>query len=387
MSVANNQTGAEGNKFEFIAKNQVTTIGMGCPNMAFTLRKDNHGNSMVKSTLSMFSGSIPILMSLPSSSVIDTSINHPQGTWSLYIANKWTIDVGSGGISLKTSGPISFASPHIVLAGEDNLHLHAGETVHIKSGKIVLIESKKAIFKNAETYFNNVISTTSNVIIGGGLYVKGECFISHMTCQGVGMTTKSSGPFKANMNPFQSYSVKTGNSIYSIEKLGINFSNLILSLAGQLPQTPGFIDTIISLPLPKPIDSIINVPAKIAFPRGIQLISDSFHAINPAMTDVIWETELPLGTGALVTDVVSPFGHKHDYVGPAVTYKKDTVEAYKAAFESGLDKQNPVPHEPPVPGGLSQIAEMYDGIKEEMTESAKNAATQLLKNMGCPFPF
>ena len=387
MSVANNQTGAEGNKFEFIAKNQVTTIGMGCPNLAFALRKDSHGTSMVKTALSMFSGSIPILMSIPTSSVIDTSINHPQGTWSLYIANKWTTNVGSGGLSLKTSGPISYASPHIVLAGEDNLHLHAGEMLQLKSGKIVMVEAKKTIFKDAECYFNNVISTTSNVIIGGGLYVRGECFFSHISCQGVNMWTKESPPLKASLSPFQSYSVKTGNSDFSLMKLGLNFSTAILALSEQLPQTPGFIDTIISLPLPSPIDSIINVPAKIAFPYGIQLISDSFYSLNPKITDVIWETELPIGIGKLVSDVVSPFGHKHEYMGPSATYKNDTIQAYGAAFSSGIDKQNPVPHEPPVPGGLSKITEMYDKMVEEINGSAKNVASATLKAMGCPFPF
>ena len=386
MSVANNQTGAEGNKFEFIAKNQVTTIGMGCPNMSFTLRKDNHGKSMVKTALSLFSGSIPILMSIPTSSVIDTSINHPQGTWSLYIANKWTTNVGSGGISLKTSGPSSYSSPHIGRAGNDNLHLHAGEMLQLKSGKIVMVEAKKTIFKDTELYFNNVISTTSNVIIGGGLYVRGECFISHMTCQAVNMWTKESPPLKASLNPFQSYSVKTGNSDFSIMKLGLNFSSAILALSEQLPQTPGFIDTIISLPLPSPIDSIINVPAKIAFPFGIQLISDSFYALNPAMTEVVWETELPLGVGKLVSDVVSPFGHKHEYKGPAATYKNDTIETYGAAFKSGLDKQNPVSHEPPVPGGFSQITEMYDELVGDLQGAAKNVATATLQSMGCPFP-
>lgn len=386
MGVSNNQSGAEGNKFEFIAKNKVTTIGMSCPNIGPSIRTDNHGSAYVKPVLSKYMGSVPIVGSLPSSSVIDASINHPHGSWSLYIGNKWNVGVGSGGISIKTTGTSNFKSPKINLVGENDVNVDGGSVVQIKSGKVVSINAKLLVVSKAQSVFNGNITTTSNLVVNGGLFVRGETFLSHVTMQGVNMHTKESAPITAYLNPVQSFAVKNGSSQFAKLNLFSAFSSGLSSMSGSLPNTPGYIDILIAIPLPSPIDSVINVPGRIAFPSGVQFISDGFYKMCPEQATLAWTNPIPLPSfEQSIPDITSSTGHTHEFKGPAITYKKDTGEFYEAAASSGVDGSKPIGHEPGVPGGLSQLSEWTNQYIDNAKQSVVDAGTNLLKNMGWPF--
>lgn len=365
----NNQTGAEGNKFEFIAKNKVTTIGMGCPNLAPSTRIDLHGKPYYKFAISPNLGTVPIVGSMPSAGMVDTSIVHPQGSWSLAIGNKWNISVGTGGISIENPGPYMNNSDYIVLFGNVRTNLHSGSVVDIKSGDFIILNSNKIYMTCNEMVINNTIMVNDNVVVNGGLFVRGETFLTHLTTMAQPMRTEESGNINSYINPSQSFAVLGANSVLAQSKLLATFGGLMSSITGSMPNIDGFIEILLTLQFPSPIDKVLTVPGKIAFPYGIRLISDGTYGMNPIKVEEQWNMRPPVGSGLTKGDCVSS-GHGHQYTVPAGTYLKSVDEVYKKAATSKITENKPINHNPAQFGGLSDwFGEWIDNQKKKITDS------------------
>ena len=380
MSVANNQTGAEGNKFEFIAKNKVTTIGISCPNLSYSVRMDRRGKSTVGFTLGKSTGSVPIRGAMPSASIIDTSVTHPQGSWWISIANKWDVTVGAGGINYETRGPLQIFSEYGTIIGKNGLNLQGGELVEIKSDKYISINAPKVLLNDTNLMCNASLKTTGNMVANGGFYARGETYITHMTTQSQNMNTKDCDCIDASINPTQSFAVKNGSSALAQLKLAPYMP--LSSLLSSVPDTPGMIDAVVTLPFPPPIDAILTLPIKLAFTRGIQLISDNFYSVSPAESELVWNTSYPSGYGLKLPDVVGG-EHSHEFTGPAATYLPDTNALYEAAADSGIMDNKAIGHNQSTPGGglgglKGWFSDYCDGVKKSISNKAKKRFKRMI---------
>lgn len=368
MSSLNNQTGAEGNKFEFIAKNKVTAIGMGCSNRAPATRVDKHGTPYCKFSLSPTLGTIPIYGSIPSAGIVDTAIVHPQGSWSLGIGNKWSITVGSGGISVQNVGPYVNNSDYMVLFGNVRTNLHSGSVVDIKSGDVITLNSKKILMSCEEMVINNTVKVNNNVVVNGGLFVRGEAFFTHMTMMSQPMRTEDSGVINSYINPNQSFAVMGANSVIAQSKLLTTFGGLLSTISGSFDDIDGFIEIILTLPLPSPIDRIITIPAKIAFPYGIRLMSDSVYGMNPVKSEEAWENRPEVGVGLTKGDAIA-MGHEHQFTGPAGKFVSSTDEIYKKVSSSKIMENKPINHNKAEYGGVSDwFGQWAENQKKKITD-------------------
>lgn len=380
MSVNNNQTGAEGNKFEFIAKNKITMVGMGCPNLSYCLRMDKRGRSTVGFKLGKSTGTIPIRGAMPSSSLVDTSALHPQGSWWIDIGNKWSTSVGAGGIDFKTKGPLRFFSEYGTIIGKNGLNLQGGEVVEIKSDKFIVLNAPKLLMEKTNLNMNATIKTTGNMVANGGFYARGETYISHMTIQAQPMETKECDCIDANVNPAQSFAVRNGSSALASAKL-LPYMPLA-ELLGEVPDTPGMIDAVITLPFPPPIDATFTLPIKLGFTKGIRLISDNFYTTSPVEAETMWNMSYPLGYGLKLPDVVGG-EHCHNFVGPSATYLQNTNDVYKAAAESGITENKAIGHNQMTPGGgvnglTGWLNDYANGVKKSTSEKAKKRFKRML---------
>jgi hypothetical protein len=368
----NNQTGSEGNGFEFYAKNKVTVVGGGCVNLSPCTRIDNRAKSLQKFKLSSNTGTIPYRGSMPSATMIDTSITHPIGTWSLCVGNKWDITVGTGGIRLTNTGPLMSTSPYVVFFGEEQLNLHSGTIVEIKSGRTISLDAPQIVINaSKEMVMQSSLCTNANIVANGGFFARGETFITHMTVQSQMMETKECTDCEMFINPTQSFAVAAGNSTFAQLKLGTTYSGALASASGSLPNQSGLVDVVIALWLPSPFDKVLTVPAKIGFPLGIRLISDGLYGSDPASTETTWITK-PTPEHGLKSHDASGGAHSHMYTAPAATYVKDTEELYSAAKDSDVMSNKPIGHEPVSQGGMQDWIKNYiNKQKKAVTDSIK----------------
>ena len=120
--------------------------------------------------------------SVPHVEEIDNSSAFPVGNYTLNVGNKYDVLVGSGGMQLKTSGPVEIGGTSLkVSAHKINLQSAAG--VNISSENIVELQSAKtiALRSNRQILIEPGLGVKNNTIVGGSTYTEGETYLHHIT--------------------------------------------------------------------------------------------------------------------------------------------------------------------------------------------------------------
>ena len=107
----------------------------------------------------------------------------PGGSYTLNVCNKWNVQVGSGGISMKTSGSVDIGGTITNIAG-DQVNVGSAREVNIDGGErlsmvadIISIRQRN----RGQVLVDSNLGVSQNVIIGGGLHVEGELTCNHIT--------------------------------------------------------------------------------------------------------------------------------------------------------------------------------------------------------------
>ncbi len=113
---------------------------------------------------------------------IDNSSNFPSGNDDAVVGNRFSKTVGSGGISLKTTGAMELGGMSLK-CGFKRANINASHGIQIASESFVEIQSLKTIMlrTNRQVYVEGALGIKGNTIIGGGLYVEGEVYCQHIT--------------------------------------------------------------------------------------------------------------------------------------------------------------------------------------------------------------
>jgi len=107
----------------------------------------------------------------------------PGGSYTLNVCNRWNVQIGAGGMSMKSYGPVdiggtitNIGGTQVNIGSENEINIDGGKRVNIvgdiltlrqRTGKQVLVDSNLGVAKN--------------VVIGGGLHVEGELCVNHVT--------------------------------------------------------------------------------------------------------------------------------------------------------------------------------------------------------------
>ena len=106
----------------------------------------------------------------------------PVGNYSVHAGNKYNINAGSGGVDIKTSGPVEIGGTTYKLAA-NKVSIQASAGVHMSSENLVDITSLKNISlrSNKQVLVEPGLGVKNNVIIGGSTYTEGETYLHHVT--------------------------------------------------------------------------------------------------------------------------------------------------------------------------------------------------------------
>jgi hypothetical protein len=173
--------GNGGDEEEFTYRNKLEVVG-AATNDYPSVRIDPEGRSQPSEVNVGVDTSYVNVDSVPHVEEVDNSSAFPVGNYTLNVGNKYDVVVGSGGIQLKTSGPVEIGGTTLKMSAH-KINLQSAAGVNISSENIVELQSAKSIAlrSNRQILVEPGLGVKNNAIIGGSTYTEGETYLHHVT--------------------------------------------------------------------------------------------------------------------------------------------------------------------------------------------------------------
>lgn len=162
-------------------RNKTETIGVSFNDYP-SVRIDPEGRSQPFEMLVGDTGVFKNHDYIPLVEEVDNASNYPCGNDVKVIGNSFRRHVGSGGISLKTSGNMEVGAATLKM-GAKKININASHGLQLASDACVEIQSLKSVVlrSNRQVLVESSLGIKDNVIIGGATYTEGETYLHHIT--------------------------------------------------------------------------------------------------------------------------------------------------------------------------------------------------------------
>ena len=170
-----------GDDQEFTFRNKVVMVGATFNDYP-SIRYDDEGRATPgRVSVGDHAGAYVEVESVPHVEEVDNS-KFPVGNYTVQAANKYNISVGSGGIDIKTTGPVEVGATSYKLAAH-KVSINASKGINIGSENLVELTSLKNISlrSNKQIYIEPSLGVKDNLVVGGGSYLQGETYLHHVT--------------------------------------------------------------------------------------------------------------------------------------------------------------------------------------------------------------
>jgi len=186
MTQEEKQMGEGGNSFEFVTKHKVITAGLVQNTAdAYTISTDplDAFNLVTSVSPNLIAGYYQPVVELVAPFKKLFVPDMPGGNLDIFAMNRFKVQSGAGGVSVRTTGNMDITGGLVSVAG-------AQVTIGSKDGQVALNGSIVQIGGDAVVLKSNIgeqvvvdstLGVSKNVIIGGGAYVEGELFVNHVT--------------------------------------------------------------------------------------------------------------------------------------------------------------------------------------------------------------
>ena len=173
--------GLGGSEIIDIAKDKVETIGLAMNDFS-SFRVDTKGKLYNSKMIVSKGGTVPGKTESPLLEYVHVD-DLPGGSYTLNVCNKFNCQVGSGGIKMRTFGPVEISGSITNIAGEQ-VNIASEYEVNIDGGKRLSIVADILQIrqrKGEQVLVDSNLGVNGNIIIGGGLHVEGEISCHHIT--------------------------------------------------------------------------------------------------------------------------------------------------------------------------------------------------------------
>ena len=173
--------GLGGSQIINIGKHKVETVGLAMNDFG-SIRVDNKGKIYRDSVVVHPEGTYNSQKESPLVEYVHVD-DLPGGTYTLNVCNKWNVQVGAGGVSMKSFGPVDIGGTIVNMSGEQ-VNVTSQSEVNIDGGKrLTLVADILSIRQRnrKQVLVDSNLGVSQNVIIGGGLHVEGELSVNHVT--------------------------------------------------------------------------------------------------------------------------------------------------------------------------------------------------------------
>ena len=175
------QMGLGGSEIIEIAKHKIETIGTAMNDFP-SVRVDAQGKCLISEVIVGKYGTFYNRAATPLVEYVHVD-DLPGGNSTLNVCNRYNIMVGSGGLSMKSYGPVNItgtitniAGEQVNIASENEVNIDGGARLSLV-GDVVSIRQRN----RQQIVIDSNLGVTSNVTVAGGMHVEGELFVNHIT--------------------------------------------------------------------------------------------------------------------------------------------------------------------------------------------------------------
>lgn len=173
--------GLGGHEIVDITKHKIETIGT-IMNDFGSIRIDSQGK-IYNSAVSI--GTLGVFENQEASPLVEyVHVDDlPGGNYTLNVCNRYTVQVGAGGVSMKSFGPVQIGGTVVNMSGEQVNLASSGET-NIDGGRRLTVTADIMVFKQRQmkqVLVDSSLGVSRNLIVGGGAHIEGELTINHIT--------------------------------------------------------------------------------------------------------------------------------------------------------------------------------------------------------------
>lgn len=113
----------------------------------------------------------------------------PGGNYTLNVCNRFNVQVGAGGISMKSYGPVdiggtitNISGNQVNIGSEFETNIDGGRRLNISADILCLrARNQKDKTQDEQVLVDGNLGVKTNVVIGGGMHVEGEVSLNHVT--------------------------------------------------------------------------------------------------------------------------------------------------------------------------------------------------------------
>lgn len=108
----------------------------------------------------------------------------PCGTYNLCVSNRYNVDVGAGGLSIKSVGSFRIqGNARGVISATDEIYISSKGNINLASSDDISIVSKSLRLQGSnQVLIDSNLGVKSNLLVNGGAFIDGEVFLNHISC-------------------------------------------------------------------------------------------------------------------------------------------------------------------------------------------------------------
>ena len=187
LSEQERMMGLGGNEIVDITKHKIETIGLVMNDFG-SIRVDEvgkiHNNEIVVHKQGVFTNQ----EESPMVEYVHVD-DLPGGNYTLNVCNRYNVQVGAGGLSMRSYGPVDIAGTITNISGtqvnigsENEINIDGGRRVNIAADILCLrARNKDNREQDEQVLVDGNLGVKTNVVIGGGMHVEGEVSLNHVT--------------------------------------------------------------------------------------------------------------------------------------------------------------------------------------------------------------
>lgn len=181
LAEAERKLGYGGNYIQTVTKHQFSNVGLIFNNVASyrfsnTPKKVNQYRNVNSSGTILTETNIDLV----EYTYVD---DPPGGNFTQTISNRYSLIVGSGGIDIKTTGPVNLGGTIMAVAGTQ-VNIASKEDFNIDGGTNLSVIADIMVLRSrnrSQVVVDDNLGISRNVVIGGGSYTNGEVYLQHIT--------------------------------------------------------------------------------------------------------------------------------------------------------------------------------------------------------------
>lgn len=187
LSEAEAKMGIGGNEIIDITKHKIETIGL-IMNDFGSIRVDTVGKIHNSEIVVHKEG---VLTNQEESPMIEyVHVDEiPGGNYTLNVCNRYNVQVGAGGVSMKSYGPVdiggtitNISGNQVNIGAEHEINIDGGRRLNIAADILCLrARNKDNKTQDEQVLVDGNLGVKTNVVVGGGMHVEGEVSVNHVT--------------------------------------------------------------------------------------------------------------------------------------------------------------------------------------------------------------